>query len=179
MKAMYTLPVLNGCSTIQLTRKKNCLVDSGDYPEFSRAKWHAHRSYCHFYAVRRPRINGRAQYIRMHRLVLTAPSDVEVDHRSGDSLDNTRSNLRLATRQQNQQNRRKRAGTSSKYRGVSFYTQTQRWRAAIRDTGGRDCHLGYFSTETEAAHAYNRAAKELFGGFARLNALPRGWGAAQ
>ena len=36
---------------------------------------------------------------------------------------------------------------------------------------GKAKFLGYFTSETEAALAYNEAAKELFGGYANLNKI--------
>jgi hypothetical protein len=36
---------------------------------------------------------------------------------------------------------------------------------------GRKIGLGYFATELEAAEAYNKAASEHFGAFAKLNKL--------
>jgi hypothetical protein len=98
-----------------------------------------------------------------------------VDHLNGLSLDNRRSNLRQASAAQNVQNQPKRRGpggpSHSQYKGVSLFTRTGRWRAAI-SVNRRQKHLGYFATEEEAARAYDRAALEVHGEFARLN-LPQ------
>lgn len=42
----------------------------------------------------------------MHRLILDTPSDLEVDHRNGDGLDNTRENIWNCTHEENVKNRR-------------------------------------------------------------------------
>lgn len=63
---------------------------------------------------------------------------------------------------------------ASQFRGVSLdLRKEQPWRARIK-AGDREKWLGYFSTEIEAAMAYNQAAKSLFGDAARLNQLPTG-----
>jgi len=95
---------------------------------------------------------------------------MEVDHINGDRLDNRRANLRIVTKQQNRQNIGKQSHRemTSRYKGVVQHPKTLRWRAIVK-TGGKQRHLGYFATEHEAALAYNTAARELFGEFARLN----------
>jgi hypothetical protein len=100
-----------------------------------------------------------------------------VDHRNGNTLDNRRCNLRLATRAQNVFNTAKRkAKATSKYKGVTWSKQASsngtkydgKWRAQIRHNS-KLIHIGMFTNELEAARAYNSKAKELFGEFARLN----------
>lgn len=48
------------------------------------------------------------------------------------------------------------SGTSA-YRGVSWHTQTSRWKAQIK-VAGKDVNLGRHRDEVEAARAYDRAA---------------------
>jgi hypothetical protein len=99
---------------------------------------------------------------------MDAPKGLLVDHRNSDSLDNRRTNLRLATHSQNQCNRRKRKNTSSRFRGVYFRKENRKWAAFI-SVAGKKIFLGYFDSETEAARVYDAAAKKYRGGFARLN----------
>lgn len=90
------------------------------------------------------------------------------DHASGNGLDNRRSNLRSATNSQNNANARKRRGTGSRYKGVSWRADKQKWRAYLVENG-KQIFLGYFLTEETAAMAYDQAAKIRFGKFAKLN----------
>ena len=81
--------------------------------------------------------------------------------------------LRLATNTQNSANSKKRKTTadklcSSKFKGVDWNKEKQRWRARV-SYKGKNIHLGRFKTEKEAAIAYNRAAIEYFGEFAKIN----------
>ena len=65
-------------------------------------------------------------------------------------------------------NRKTRTNTSSVYKGVCFYKPLQKWGARIR-INAKQKHLGYFTNEREAAEAYNTAAIEHYGDYAKLN----------
>lgn len=106
--------------------------------------------------------------VRLHRLILCAPKERVVDHRNGETLDNRRSNLRLATVSQNCANCKIQAHNTSGYRGVDFPKRIGKWRARIRHAKIQQ-HLGYFPTAGDAARAYDRKAVDLHGAFARLN----------
>jgi hypothetical protein len=139
----------------------------------------------HYYAVRYSRVGKhRVEYYlhnevfeRMIGEALPRGGEWLVDHINGDKLDNRRSNLRLATRTENEANKLKRrthAGkaTSSRYKGVTKNNDKKRskpWRAHITNKDDGLTYLGSFATEVEAAKAYNKAALEMFGEFAKLN----------
>ena len=93
----------------------------------------------------------------------------QCDHISGDRLDNRRANLRTATHGQNVVNRSGRG--ESLFLGV--HRDRRWWRAQIRPLGsgrhGRKMQLGAYATEEDAARAYDRAAREHHGEYARLN----------
>lgn len=112
--------------------------------------------------------NGKKHSLFMHRFVLAV--DSLVDHINGNGLDNRRSNLRLATKMQNAWNCFPRDG-SSKFKGVSWYSSGNKWRAQITIHKKRK-HLGYFISEEDAAAAYDVEAIKHFGEYARLNLLP-------
>ncbi|CAK9100579.1 7-dehydrocholesterol reductase (7-DHC reductase) (Protein DWARF 5) (Sterol Delta(7)-reductase) [Durusdinium trenchii] len=57
---------------------------------------------------------------------------------------------------------------SSPYRGVSFHSCTQRWRGRIKH-GSKSEHLGYYTSDLEAAKAYNIAARGIHGINAQVN----------
>jgi hypothetical protein len=164
------LPVLNGYCTIQLTQGKNALVDSCDYPDLSRFKWHAARGSAGFYARRGACVDGKRRGMPMHRDLVGQPG-LQVDHANCDTLDNRRENLRPATSKENGRNRRKQSGASSRYKGVSWHHKYNGWVAVVM-CEGHWRNLGVFDSEIDAGHAYNLAAKEAFGEFARLNDIP-------
>lgn len=94
----------------------------------------------------------------------------EVDHINGDPLDNRWVNLRQADRMENIHNRGKnKAPTTSKYIGVHWKAKNRVWVASIAVGGGTTVHLGCFSSEGEAARAYDIVAHKHRGKFARLN----------
>jgi hypothetical protein len=96
-----------------------------------------------------------------------------VDHHDHNKLNNCRSNLHTCTRQENQRNVCKRAGSSSQFKGVGYSKKNHKWSAELV-VDGIKIWLGYFTDEIEAARAYDRKAVELFGEFANLN-FPEEW----
>lgn len=150
--------------TINMKCGAKVVVDDEDYDAIARYKWHlSHNGY----AVRRERIGGRKPIRYLHRSIMSADWDGDVDHINGDKLDNRRSNLRYATRSENNQNTHSRRG-SSKFKGVVWHKQDRRWWAVIK-ANGKQHSLGTHATEEDAARAYNAAARRMFGDFARLN----------
>ncbi|HAV3491469.1 TPA: endonuclease, partial [Acinetobacter baumannii] len=107
--------------------------------------------------------------VAMHNLIMKPKSGLVVDHINGIGLDNRRANLRVVTPQQNSFNTFPRKGTSI-YKGVCFEDETGMWRAYISKDGKRKW-LGRFITEIQAAMAYDNAAKDLFGEYAKLNVV--------
>lgn len=87
-----------------------------------------------------------------------------LDHASMDKADNRITNLREATRAQNNANRAASTGSASGIKGV--YPAGKRWTAMIRANGTLR-YLGTFTTSEEAQTAYAEAASDLFGQFAR------------
>jgi hypothetical protein len=104
----------------------------------------------------------------MHRFIMGDPIGIEVDHKKhGDTLNNRRSNLRLATKSQNGCNRGKQRNNTSGHKGVCWDSAKGKWRAEIK-AGGKKFHLGRFRDKAEAAEAYKNAATKLHGEFTHL-----------
>jgi hypothetical protein len=105
----------------------------------------------------------------MHRQILNAPDSLIVDHINGNGLDNRKANIRTATYTQNSCNRKKaNKDTWSQYKGVTFNAKRKKWKARIQ-VHGRKIYLGSFNAETNAAKAYDKAAKKYHKEFAALN----------
>jgi hypothetical protein len=144
-------------------------VDPDIYYRLSGFNWTIYGNGQKFYATRFIDAGpGKTKPLRIHREIMNAPPGVLVDHRDGNTLDNRRANLRLATHSQNSCNRRKRKNTSSRFIGVYFDKYRQCWGACIR-YHGKNIWLGRFDSEIDAALAYDAAARIYHGQFARLN----------
>jgi len=146
---------------IPLNQGRFVIVDLADYEKLIKHKWRV--MIIPEYAVR----TEKGETIYMHNEIMRPQSGFIVDHRNHKSLNNTRMNLRIATRSQNSCNNKKTRGCSSKYKGV-HRDKKGLWRAKIH-FNGKEIFLGCFEKEIDAAKAYDKAAKELHGEFAVLN----------
>lgn len=154
---------------IKLTQGYVALVDDEDFEWLSQWKWHAVVHRCTVYAARNIKNDiGKKTSIKMHRQILgITDRKVEVDHKFGNGLDNTRANIRMCTSSQNKMNRGGFIG-SSKYKGVSWSEQRKMWVAGIM-VDKKPKIIGYYTFEEDAAMAYNSAAKAMHGEFAKYN----------
>jgi hypothetical protein len=146
------------------------LVDPPDYYWLNNFHWSPRRNSNCIYAVRFINDPGRkTKIVSLHREITNAPPGLLVDHRNRNTLDNRRSNLRLATHSQNQFNKAKTTlKTSSRFIGVYLEKRSGLWGTKISHHG-KSTWLGRFKSELDAAHAYDEAARKYHKDFARLN----------
>lgn len=145
---------------IALTQGKFAVVDDLDFIPLSSYKWFAEDHGHTFYAATNIKASNGKRLLRMHRMLVRCPRGFELDHIDGNGLNNTRNNLRIATRSQNLMNRKR--------KGVIFKQdpwRKKKWTAAVYLNGKRFA-LGYYLTEQEARAAYEAKARELHGDFA-------------
>lgn len=156
---------------IELTRGYFAIIDDEDVELVANYSWRVIPTRNTMYAKAYVRGSGRKnpQQVFMHRLIMDAPKELEVDHINGDGLDNRRENMRLCSHAQNLQNQRNDSSRgSSIYKGVSWSKKDKKWIAQICKEYSNEV-LGYFKDEKEAALAYNEAALDFFGEFAKIN----------
>lgn len=151
---------------IKLTKGQRTLVDVADLEKLSAHRWHSFgpvQSTGKYYAITkiRPVPGGPQKGLFMHRLLMDAKPGQEVDHRSGDTLDNRRMNLRLTDRRGNQNNRTDHSEygpgiDDRRKQPKAHYPKGRPFRARIF-IKGKLCYVGCFPTP-EAA----RAAREAY-----------------
>ena len=163
-------PVVFGdIAFIPLTRGKVAVVDGPDLHLVAGRPWQATEgtSGSTWYAMSSPG-NGVSGTLMHHAIVGAPGPGMDWDHIDRNGLNNRRSNLRLATRSQNNAIRPGHKDGTSRYKGVHWQKNRGKWQASIR-VDDRRTHLGTFTDEADAAKAYDAAAQEAWGEFAYLN----------
>ena len=135
------------------------IVDDDDFDHLSKFSW----KLCNGYAV------SCKKYYKLHNIVYGFNQDLTVDHINNNKLDNRKENLRWATRKQQNQNKKPYKGRKFKgvYKRVSLKGKVHYIASITSD--GITTQLGKFTSEYEAAKAYDIAAKLLHKEFANLN----------
>lgn len=152
---------------IRLSNGLYAKVDDEDYEWLNQYNWRFARNSTRIptgYAV-----TGNDKTILMHRLLLSPPDGMFIDHINNDKLDNRRSNLRIVTRHQNATNVKKyQKSLSSPYKGVTKEKGKKFYRVSI-SVNGRIAKIGSFLDERHAAIVYDLWADDIFGDYAGLN----------
>jgi len=153
---------------IVLTQSRVTQVDDSDFDWLNQWKWSAMLTKSGiWYAVRNATIAPRKRkFTLMHRVILGLDGIEQGDHRDGDGLNNQRLNLRICTKLQNHYNRKTSENNACRFKGVR--KSGNRWRSTIW-VNNNPVHLGTFDSKEAAASAYDSAAQNYFGEFARLN----------
>lgn len=160
---------------IKIGKNKYAKVNNSDYPLVEKYSWHINSNGYAVTFLPRIKINGKIKrpIVYMHRLILNLQDkNLYCDHKNGNRADNTRTNLRPASPTQNSANipKKKFDSASSGFKGVSWSVLNKNWRCRVSHKGAQ-VWMGSFKKEEDAAVAYNKVAKELFGEFASLNAI--------
>jgi len=157
------------------------LIDDEDYELVSKYNWCADKNTSgKYYATCAPKIGNRRVNTKMHRIVMHAQKGQSIDHIDKNPLNCQKSNLRFCTQSENNRNRSA-FGNGSKYLGVTYKRARNKvdgslginnkpWHATIQHNK-KSYYLGIYSTEIEAAIAYNNAAIKFHGEFANLNVI--------
>lgn len=146
------------------------LIDDEDYNKINNHNW----------SIEKHALKKGKQYFRyfentikttitLHRLVMKCAlhDNKEVDHISGDTLDNRKQNLRICTHTQNMQNVKRRINNRTGYKGVDYKKDHKKYEARI-NVNKKCIRLGYYNTPEEAHDAYCEASKKYHGEFGRV-----------
>lgn len=154
------------CFEVPLSYGRFCFVDLIDAEWVQKHNWFCDRppGRSGIYVIR----TEGGKVIRLHRAILDAPSELEVDHVNRNGLDNRRCNIRLATKSQNNANKPLPGNKTANYRGVSRCKARNCWQAQFK-IHGKNRGLGLYDDQRDAALAYDAFARHHFGEFAQLN----------
>lgn len=147
------------------------LMDIEDVQILIDYTWHKHHNKTNNTIYMRGWCKKTRKKKMMHRIIMKAPDNKQVDHINGNTLDNRKSNLRICSHSENIRNRGQRKDSTTNYKGV--FRSGNRWGASIGVNSDK-IYLGTFDTAKEAAIEYNKAALKYHGEFANLNTVEGG-----
>ena len=143
------------------------LIDAEDLAKISEISWFkGKRGYPIGHTSRK--LKDGHKTIPVHKKILALTESCDVDHISGNKMDNRKSNLRICTHQQNMFNQKMRSTNTSGFYGVSFHSSAGKYEAYIH-VNGKKHYLGIYGSLKDAADARDRAAVRFFGKYAKLN----------
>ena len=152
--------------------KVTVIVDDEDFIRVSKYKWFVCSKGNYKRIANRQKKCG---YNYLHQFIMKTTG---IDHINNNPLDNRKINLRKCSCKENCRNKGASKNNTSGYKGVVYANERswpqlkKRWIAQIK-VDYKHKKLGYFSSAKEAAAAYNKAAIQYFGEFAKLNSIKR------
>lgn len=148
-------------------KEYECMIDDCD-ADLLDWRWYLKKDDCATYVrgvdPKTKKLRGIHRIIMERMLARELDRKEDIDHRDRNGLNNTRANLRLATRSQNNANTKLRKQNKVGFKGV--FKARKKFAAQI-GVSGVQIHLGTFDTPELAHAAYLEAAKKYYGDFAR------------
>jgi hypothetical protein len=152
------------CKKIILDRRIEILIDTSDLDRILRRSWRIYPQKNGRWKIQTNiKVQNKYLTVSLGRYLLRAPKGYIVLHRTNDRFNFMKSNLiAVLPFKLSHCLPKRRIPTSSKFKGVSFNKKNRKWRASIQKDF-TTYFLGEFSTELEAARAYDQAAPYFFG----------------
>lgn len=142
-----------------------------DYDLLNNLRMHSSGCVVFQKTVKNPPGGFRTETIYLHKLIAEkflsdqkSPTNRLVGTKNGDKLDCRVENL--VYRSRSIASRMRKTSSSTGFTGV--YREHRRFRAVI-SIDGKPKHIGMFETAEEAAAAYNKISKEIFGKEGKIN----------
>lgn len=155
---------------IKLTNGGYAIVDREDYPFLNKFSWYSAKE--GIFASFRAKVGQGQTQIPLHNFLVKRDnnSNVVIMHRNGNKTDFRKNNLFYKHWSVRQHKSKKRKGFyTSEYKGVCKIRSLEKWIATI--TKDKTYYLGSYIVEAEAAEAYNKKARELYGKYAYQNTI--------
>jgi len=139
------------------------IIDADDFDVVSKHKWTLQSG-----GYVRTFVGKNVLYL--HRLVMGANGNLEIDHINRNKIDCRKQNLRFATRTQNSANKDCNKGNPIKVKGVRWDKTRNKYLARI-GYNGITKNLGRYDNLIDASRAYDEAAIRIYGEYANINNL--------
>jgi hypothetical protein len=141
---------------VALTRGHETVIDASDVHLIEGVNWGALVLPHTVYAVRTDRSTGVAKFLYLHRVLMSSPKGVQIDHIDRNGLNNLRSNLRVATQSINNYNKNRCSRNTSGAVGVDWRDDKNKWRVRVSTK-----FIGYFDTFDEALASRKNALSQI------------------
>ena len=153
---------------IKTNQEQTFLIDKEDYEKINNYHWYVYkkRKQGDYYVCSDITSNGERIKISLHRYLMNCVrgDNIIVDHNNGNTLDNRKNNLRIATRSENQRNCKTQQNCQSGRKGVRKHKLCNKWQARIT-VNNKEKYLGLYNTFEEACNAREKAENKYFGDF--------------
>lgn len=104
-----------------------------------------------------PHGDVKGHKILLHRFILDPPQDLVIDHIDHDALNNRKSNLRLVTQAQNQQNRMKACRNNQNSKTLNVYPSAKGSWVVRLELNGQGIYCGTYHNKKAAIAAAEKA----------------------
>lgn len=150
------------------------IVDDEDVERIKSRHWYLNKTqwkkYKLHYFYNDRVIDGVKYTITLHRFVMgcSLRDGKVVDHISGDTLDCTKSNLRMCSHKENIRNSKVRITNTCGLKNVQWHKAAQKWQVRVC-IGDKTYYMGLYDDKNKAAYVADIGLFYLFGEYARLN----------